>query len=194
MGDRLPSLELVLALTQSERDKLGAHFESLDQKAGLVLAGAGVFVTLASGLDGPVAFAASGLGVLAVVSALAAFWPRDIPRLRASELRTLLRAEEEVTQLEVVDTLLQEEPQTVRLLEAKARRLKRAMALLATASMAAGLGAVRPPERGGHHERPQEHRAADESEAAAPTSSAAESSFDRLYGEERQAGGRRPES
>jgi len=48
MGDRLSSLPFVLGLIQAERDKLQSHFESLDQRAGLVLAAAGVMGALSA--------------------------------------------------------------------------------------------------------------------------------------------------
>ena len=42
MVDRLPSLNLLLELVQSERDKQLAHFDALDNKAGIVLAFSGL--------------------------------------------------------------------------------------------------------------------------------------------------------
>lgn len=140
MGDRLPSLTLMLELARAQRAELRTHFESLDQKAGLVLAGAGVFATLSSDLPGPWASVASLLAVASAACALAAFWPRDFPSVGLMELRRWLRAEEAVTRLMVVDTLAGEEPRTRALLAAKARRLKWAMAVLFLAAATAGAG------------------------------------------------------
>jgi hypothetical protein len=86
MVDRLPSLELLLELVQSEREKQLAHFDALDNKAGIVLAFSGLLITLAP--DVTLAFRVLG-AIAAVGSAglsLSAFWPRHLPVL---ELRTL---------------------------------------------------------------------------------------------------------
>lgn len=74
MDDRLPSLDLLLALVQRERDKQLAHLDALDDKAGIVLGFAGLLITLAP--DVPVAFQLLGVlaGATSIGFALAAFW------------------------------------------------------------------------------------------------------------------------
>lgn len=59
MVDRLPSLNLLLDVVQSERDKQLAHFDALDNKAGIVLAFSGLLITLAP--DVPTAFRVLGV-------------------------------------------------------------------------------------------------------------------------------------
>ena len=58
MVDRLASLDFLLELVQSERDKQLAHFEALDNKAGIVLAFSGLLITLAP--DVPMVFRVLG--------------------------------------------------------------------------------------------------------------------------------------
>jgi putative SOS response-associated peptidase YedK len=135
MGDRLSSLPFVLALIQAERDKLQSHFESLDQRAGLVLAAAGVFVSVSPRENLPLAMWAVAFSVVAALSALSAFWPRQLPLLQAQELRQWLRVEEPLTRLSVLDTLTAHEPITARMLRRKARRLKAAMGALSAAAL-----------------------------------------------------------
>ena len=84
MVDRLPSLDILLELVQSEREKQLAHFDALDNKAGIVLAFSGLLITLAP--DIPIAFRVLGVLAAVVSSALAlsAFWPRRFPVLEPS--------------------------------------------------------------------------------------------------------------
>lgn len=135
MGARLSSLPFVLAVIQAERDKLQAHFESLDQRSGLVLAAAGVFVSLSPRESVPLASWVNAFSISAAVAALSAFWPRQVPTLQAQELRQWLRVEEPLTRLSVLDTLTAHEPITARMLRRKALRLKVAMGTLAAASV-----------------------------------------------------------
>lgn len=44
---RLPSLDVVLAAVEAQRDKQLGHFESLDNKAGVLLGFAGAIAALA---------------------------------------------------------------------------------------------------------------------------------------------------
>jgi hypothetical protein len=141
MVDRLPSLNLLLELVQSERDKQLAHFDALDNKAGIVLAFSGLLITLAP--DVSTAFRILGV-VAAVVSAalsLSAFWPRRFPVLEPSPLRRYLRAEEGFTRLTVLDTLEDFVNESSVLLREKGRRLGWALRALtvAAAFFAAGI-------------------------------------------------------
>lgn len=141
MVDRLPSLDLLLDLVQAERGKQLAHFDALDNKAGIVLAFSGLLITLAP--DVPTAFRV--LGVTAAVASaalsLAAFWPRRFPVLEPTPLRRYLRAEEGFTRLTVLDTLEGFVNESSVLLHEKGRRLGWALRALtvAAALFAAGI-------------------------------------------------------
>lgn len=141
MADRLPSLDLLVELVQTERDKQLVHFDALDNKAGIVLAFAGLLITLAP--DAPATFrilallAAAGSAGMAV----AAFWPRRFPVLEPSPLRAYLRADLGFTKLTVHDTLEEFVNEGSMVLQQKGRRLRVALGALALAagSLAAGM-------------------------------------------------------
>ena len=142
MVNRLPSLDILLELVQSERDKQLAHFDALDNKAGIVLAFSGLSVTLAP--DVPTASRVLGV-VAAVVSAalsLSAFWPRRFPVLEPSPLRHYLRAEEGFTRLTVLDTLEDFVNESSVLLREKGRRLGWALRALTVAAAFFATGIV----------------------------------------------------
>lgn len=142
MIDRLPSLDILLELVQSERHKQLAHFDALDNKAGIVLAFSGLLITLSA--DVPPTFRVLGV-VAAVVSAavsLSAFWPRRFPVLEPSPLRRYLRAEEGFTRLTVLDTLEEFVNEGSVLLREKGRRLGWALRALTIAAAFFGAGIV----------------------------------------------------
>lgn len=141
MVDRLPSLDILLELVQSERDKQLAHFDALDNKAGIVLAFSGLLITLAP--DIPMVLRVVGV-VAAVASSalsLSAFWPRRFPVLEPSPLRKYLPAEEGFTRLTVLDTLEDFVNESSMLLREKGRRLGWALRTLTVAAgfFAAGI-------------------------------------------------------
>lgn len=142
MGDRLPSLTLLLDLSQGEREKQLAHFDALDAKAGIVLGFAGVLIALISAIGGVWKLGALIAAFMAAGSSLAAFWPRDYPVLLPNALRSYLTSEEAFTRLTVLDTLGTMIDATSELLRHKARRLRTALASLATAALLYGLGAL----------------------------------------------------
>ena len=100
----LPSLNLLLDLVQSERDKQRAHFDSLDGKAGIILGFTGLIITLA-----PMPIGYVILVVLAALAtaglALAAFFPRKYPVLEVGTMREYLTAQESDAKLTLHDTL-----------------------------------------------------------------------------------------
>lgn len=142
MSDRLPSLDLLFDLIQSEREKQRTHFDGLDNKAGIVLAFSGLLITLAP--DVVPAFRL--VGVLAAITAagfaLAAFWPRRFPVLEPSPLRDYLRAEEAFTRLTVHDTLEGFVNEGSHVLHAKGRRLGFALWALTLSAGSLALGIV----------------------------------------------------
>ncbi|MDX1511290.1 MAG: hypothetical protein R3249_08085 [Nitriliruptorales bacterium] len=142
MSERLPSLDLLLDLVQRERDKQLAHHDALDNKAGIVLGFAGLLITFAPNVW--VGFRIAGVLAAAgsIALALAAFWPRRFPVLQPSALRRYLRAEESFTRLTVHDTFEDFVNEGSDILQAKGRRLGRALALLSLAATVLALGIV----------------------------------------------------
>lgn len=142
MADRLPSLDILLELVQSERDKQLAHFDALDNKAGIVLAFSGLLITLAP--DVPTAFRVLGVvaTVLSAALSLFAFWPRQFPVLEPSPLRRYLRAEESFTRLTVLDTFEDFVNESSVLLREKGRRLGWALRALTVAAALFAVGIV----------------------------------------------------
>lgn len=141
MAVRLPSLALLLDLVQGERDKQLAHFDALDNKAGIVLGFSGLLITLAPDVGAPFRLIGVVAATVAAAFALAAFWPRNFPVLEPSPLRAYLRAEDAFTRLTVHDTLEDFVNEGSRILQQKGRRLGYALWALTTgaASLAAGI-------------------------------------------------------
>lgn len=142
MVDRVPSLDILLELVQSEREKQLAHFDALDNKAGTVLAFSGLLITLAP--DIPITLRVLGVLAAVVSSALAlsAFWPRRFPVLEPSPLRSYLRAEEGFTRLTVLDTLEDLVNDGSVLLREKGRRLGWALRALTVPAVFFAVGIV----------------------------------------------------
>jgi hypothetical protein len=99
------SLDLLLELSQAERQAQLAHFDSSDTKSGLVLGFAGVLIALSpefEGLDGIGAFASAAL---AAGLSLASFWPRDFPVFDLARLGAYATSELAFTQIRTLDAL-----------------------------------------------------------------------------------------
>jgi hypothetical protein len=133
------SLDLLLELSQAERQAQLAHFDSSDTKSGLVLGFAGVLIALSpafEGLDGIGAFASAAL---AAGLSLASFWPRDFPVFDLTGLGSYAVSELAFTQIRMLDTLriMLVEGQT--LLRVKALRLKLAVISLSVSAVLTGL-------------------------------------------------------
>lgn len=142
MVDRLPSLELLLELVRAERTKQLTHFDALDNKAGVVLAFAGLLITLTP--EVPAVFQVIGVvsASASMVLALTAFWPRRFPLLEPSPLRKYLRAEASFTRLTVLDNLEEFVNEGTRVLRAKAMRLTWALRLLVAGAVVFAMGIV----------------------------------------------------
>jgi hypothetical protein len=133
VSDRLPSLELIHASFERERDRDLAHFDALDTKAGVIVGFAGVLVTIQRG-TGWIAILGALVGVGAAFTGLAAFWPGRFPTLEPSHLRSYLTSEERITTLALVDTYLDLLEAGRDLIRTKALRLKVAVILLAVSA------------------------------------------------------------
>jgi hypothetical protein len=141
---RMPSLQLLYDLAGEEQRALVGPFQSLDTKAGIVLAFAGVLVTLSGGVRsvltdlGRVAAALSGL------LALLTFLPRRPPRVDVARIRDAhLRSEESFTRLHVLDTRLALLDRGAAILKSKARRLGYGFAALTVAVVLLAGGMLR---------------------------------------------------
>jgi hypothetical protein len=122
-------------MIMAERDKQLAHFEGLDAKAGVLLAFDRVLIVVSHGIR--FAFLLPGI-VFALASAffaLMAFRPRRYPVLDPDGLRKYLTYETEQTRRKLYDASEEMVKLASRLLEAKARNLKRALALLLLAAV-----------------------------------------------------------
>lgn len=109
------------------------HFESLDNKAGVVLGFSGLIVAVGRGGSG-FATASHILAVVGVMASLWTFMPREYPVLDMRRLRDrYLAADPEFTRLHVLDTQIEMEERTSRLLQRKSFRLKLSVIFLATA-------------------------------------------------------------
>lgn len=137
-----PSLSLLLQLIMLERDKQLAHFDALDTKAGVLIAFDGVLITLSQGIRWPFQVAGISLAAVSALLALGAFWPRKYPVLHPPELRKYLTYRPEQTQLILHDTIGDMVRQGGRVLEDKARKLKRALLLLLLAILAFGAAII----------------------------------------------------
>ena len=141
-GPRLPSLDLLLQIAMTERDKQLAHFDALDTKAGVLLAFDGVLISLMRGIRLAFVLSAVSLVAASALFALAAFWPRNYPLLHPPDLRKYLTHEVEQTQLTLHDTIGEMITRSSRLLQTKARNLKLALVLLLLGAVTFGAGII----------------------------------------------------
>lgn len=126
---RLPSLDVLLETVERERGQQRAHFESLDNKAGVTLGFSGAIAALATDVDRVVAEVGVAFAVLAAVLAVLSLRPRGHPVIEVRQLRSYLSAEQGFTKLRLFDT------QAYMVVQgAKVNRLK---AALLTASLVA---------------------------------------------------------
>lgn len=128
----LPSLDLIAARVEAERDRQAAHAESLDSKAGILLGFAGVVVAL-RGLGRASWISAAGLllTVLAALFAVLAFAPRPFATFEVRYLRDrYLRGDSRFTRLTLLDTEIDIMEAIAELVRRKARLLLVSLALL----------------------------------------------------------------
>ncbi len=129
----LGSLDVIARELEGQRALQMHHFESLDSKAGVVLGFSGLIVAIGPAVSG-VATAGRILAVASAILSLMTFMPRGYPVLDMRKLRDrYLVADPEFTRLHVLDTHIEMEERSSRLLQSKAFRLKLAVGLLAAA-------------------------------------------------------------
>ncbi|MDQ3663723.1 MAG: hypothetical protein M3353_03565 [Actinomycetota bacterium] len=142
MSNGMPSIEVVLDRLLSEREAQLTHFEALDAKAGLLLGFSGVLIALVPDIPGAALVLGSCLAIAAAISALVVLWPRKFPVFEARRLRSYLKAEVQISQLTMVDTVVDMTITASLLLERKATWLKSGFALLLAAVVTLGIGVV----------------------------------------------------
>ena len=143
MKRALPSLEAILVEVRAERKDRLKHYESLDQKAGIVLGFAGVFIALSPAGANLLVDLGRISAVISAGSALTAFWPRSYIVTNLRLLRDkYLAAEEVFTLRRILDTQIAMTEETFGSLRSKARRLKVAMSGLATSVVFVTAGLV----------------------------------------------------
>lgn len=140
MAESNASALLLLDLIRQEREKQRAHFDALDNKAGLVVGFAALLVTLLPELVFPARVAALVAAIAAGACALAAFWPRRYPMLSVRRLREYVAADAQLTRTVVVDTLVEVNDATTEMLSAKGRRLRWSLVFLSLTGLAVGAG------------------------------------------------------
>lgn len=138
----LPSLDTLSATLMSEREKQLTHFESLDTKAGILLAFDGVLITLTRDITLAFQIPSVVLALASAVLALVAFWPRDYPVFEPTALRKYMTYPDDQTRLKLHDVMERMVAEGAGLLKRKARNLKPALILLALAAITFGAGIV----------------------------------------------------
>jgi hypothetical protein len=133
MARRLPSLELIADEVRAERDAQIRHADAVDAKAGIVLGLAGAVAALSSRDLATMRVPGLVAAVAAALAALGVILPRRFPTWELQDLRSYLGADPEFTQLRIVDTGIVMVQQLKTSVARKARNLRVAVVLLATA-------------------------------------------------------------
>ncbi|MEU4095272.1 hypothetical protein [Streptomyces sp. NPDC026673] len=151
----LPALEVLLEVATREREEQRAHFDSLDTKAGIILAFDGVLIPLTFNLNLASRIGTVAASLISASYALAAYWPRKFPVLEVDQLRRYLTYDETTARLVLHDTTLMMVKEARTLLAAKGRNLKRSLAALFVAALMLGIGAILTPSSGGKSDEPK---------------------------------------
>lgn len=144
----LPSLELVHQLIAAERGKQLAHFDSLDNKAGIVLGFSGLLIAVSPDVDSPYRIVGIVLAAAAAAAAVLAFWLRKFPVLDPTRLGDYIAADEAFTQRKVTDTLESMVNEASDVLKRKSIALRVALAALLLAAGALGVGILTTDDAG----------------------------------------------
>lgn len=139
MTESFPSLAIVEAEVERERDRQDRRSDALDSKAGILLGFAGAVTALAAAQPGAWADVAVTLSALAAVLAVLAFLPRSFAKIEVVALRRrYLASDERFTRHHLLDTKISAGAQVNTLLDQKATLVTlSAFALLAAAVVTA---------------------------------------------------------
>jgi hypothetical protein len=151
----LPSLAVVRAELDLEQGSKKRRSASLDSKAGLLLAAAGVLVGLNATVNPWLDVVVHGLAALAAAVAVSSMWPRLAGTVSPLQLRRhYVHLPEAHTRLVVLDTRLALHQADEDRLRRRARLFKLAAVLLASAMFAALAGSiVEAAGNGGSHDQ-----------------------------------------
>ena len=138
----LPSLDILLQAANQERDKQIAHFDSLDTKAGVLLAFDGILVTILSKVQYGFHVAGIALAAGSACAAFLAFWPRKFPVIEPMVFRQFLTYEPTSTGLKLHDTVASTVQRGGQILRLKSLYLKLALTLLLLAVLTLSAGIV----------------------------------------------------
>ncbi len=141
MSGSLPSLELLAAEADRERDAVLRHTDAVETKGGVILGAAAALTAL--GTASPLRVVALPSSLLAALAAVGVLWPRLFPirDLRLTRER-YLASEPAFTSLMLLDSTIEMVERTRRMLERKARCLQIAAALLVLAGSAIATGTI----------------------------------------------------
>ncbi|HMF09353.1 MAG TPA: hypothetical protein VKJ00_09485 [Thermoanaerobaculia bacterium] len=139
-----PSLDIIYAAVLRTRAAQREHAESLDLKAGILLGFVASILAVSLSLrDSPVAELGRLAAATSALLATWSFWPRNFPEVDPGMLRRLyMTSDSGLTTKVLADTELQACLEAMRLIAAKATRLKGATASLALATVLLFLGAL----------------------------------------------------
>lgn len=139
---RLPSLDVVLAAVETQRTQQLGHFESLDNKAGVLVGFAGAIAALAKDVRPVGARFGVAMAILASFLAMWSLRPRAFPLLEVRQLRSYLRGEPQFTKLRLLDTELVMVERAAAIIERKARWLSAALVALVGSILLLGAGTL----------------------------------------------------
>lgn len=141
MPGSLPSLDLLAAEADRERDAVLRHTDAVETKGGVVLGAAAALTAL--GTTSPLRVVALPASLLAALAAVGVLWPRQFPTrdLRLTRER-YLASEPAFTSLMLLDSTIEMVERARRMLERKAFCLQIAAALLVLAGGAIATGTI----------------------------------------------------
>jgi hypothetical protein len=142
MPDKADSLELVWEEARSEREAQLRHFDSLDQRSGIILGFSAVLVAVAPEA-GALVSVGRVLGAIGGLLSLASFMPRKYPVLALRVLRDKYRnAEPAFTKRRLLDSTIQMVEEASRGLMLKARLLTASTLFLAAGVLLVAAGTL----------------------------------------------------
>jgi len=143
MPDALPSLDLIAAEVDHERDAQIRHMDAVDTKAGIVLGAAGALVAIASTRLEVELIPGLVFGLASALLAMTVLLPYSFPGWELRRLRDrFVRSEPGFARLHVVDTMIVMVERMKEHLERKVWRLKCAIGSLALAAVSLGAGSI----------------------------------------------------
>lgn len=150
-----PSLHVVAPVIHEERRLQLEHFDSLDTKAGLVLAFSGAIAVLAKDVQSDLARSGVALIAIAGIVAVVSLVPRKQPYFRPLHVRNWIADPPDAVELRLLDTEVAMVTEAAGTIHLKSRVLAASLGLVVVGVILLGLGtlvfrdgaATRPAER-----------------------------------------------